>query len=132
MLLGAMQRNSIVWHQGGGCTNKVGRAAGWRGQCQARHLQHADLAHRCPGGGYTKHNVARCWAAETAVLVDQPIAEELPHNAYYEYYAPGYRCATPDQDAVLLAMECKCLVCAVHLCCAPAELLREHAACSSR
>ena len=72
--------------------------------------QPADLVHRCSGGGYTKHNVARCWAAETAVLVDQPIAEELPHNAYYEYYAPGYRCATPEQDAVLLARKCKRLL----------------------
>ena len=43
------------------------------------------------GGGYTKHNVARCWTAETAVLLDQPIAEELPPNDYYEYYAPDYR-----------------------------------------
>ena len=45
----------------------------------------------CAGGGYTKHNVARCWTAETAVLLDQQIAEELPPNDYYDYYAPDYR-----------------------------------------
>ncbi len=43
------------------------------------------------GGGYTKNNVARCWTAETAVLVDQSIADELPPNDYYEYFAPDYR-----------------------------------------
>ncbi|CAL8463701.1 g3235 [Coccomyxa elongata] len=43
------------------------------------------------GGGYTKNNVARCWTAETAVLVDQNIADELPPNDYYEYFAPDYR-----------------------------------------
>lgn len=46
------------------------------------------------GGGYTKHNVARCWTAETAVLLDQHIAEELPPNDYYDYYAPDYRHVT--------------------------------------
>ncbi len=25
------------------------------------------------GGGYTKHNVARCWAFETAVLLDTKV-----------------------------------------------------------
>ena len=56
------------------------------------------------GGGYTKHNVARCWTAETAVLVDQPIAEELPPNDYYEYYAPDYRRAraVPGLEASLV------------------------------
>ncbi|EIE27745.1 class I RPD3 type histone deacetylase protein [Coccomyxa subellipsoidea C-169] len=43
------------------------------------------------GGGYTKNNVSRCWTAETAVLVDQNIADDLPPNDYYEYYAPDYR-----------------------------------------
>lgn len=43
------------------------------------------------GGGYTIRNVARCWAYETAVLLDQPdIPNEIPFNDYYEYYAPDY------------------------------------------
>mmetsp|Transcript_13151 Transcript_13151/g.15961 ORF Transcript_13151/g.15961 Transcript_13151/m.15961 type:complete len:159 (-) Transcript_13151:664-1140(-) len=44
------------------------------------------------GGGYTINNVARCWAYETAVLVDkEDIANEVPvEDAYHEYYAPNY------------------------------------------
>ena len=43
------------------------------------------------GGGYTIRNVARCWAYETAVLVDKPnISNDIPYNDYYEYYAPNY------------------------------------------
>ncbi len=46
---------------------------------------------RLAGGGYTKQNVARCWAAETALLVDQEISADLPSNDYYEYFAPDFR-----------------------------------------
>ena len=43
------------------------------------------------GGGYTIRNVARCWAYETAVLLDRPdVSNEIPFNDYYEYYAPDY------------------------------------------
>lgn len=42
------------------------------------------------GGGYTKHNVARCWAHETAILVGKRLPNELPPNDYREYYAPDY------------------------------------------
>src|SRR5688500_15294461 len=38
------------------------------------------------GGGYTVRNVARCWAYETGVLLDEKMADELPLNDYYEYY----------------------------------------------
>ena len=40
------------------------------------------------GGGYTMRNVARCWAYETAVLVNQHdnIEDKLPYNDYYEYF----------------------------------------------
>lgn len=43
------------------------------------------------GGGYTMRNVARCWAYETSVLVDKPVANELPYNSYFEYYGPDYQ-----------------------------------------
>jgi histone deacetylase 1/2 len=37
------------------------------------------------GGGYTIRNVARCWAYETAVLLDQPdISNDIPFNDYFE------------------------------------------------
>ncbi|WIA14112.1 hypothetical protein OEZ85_002657 [Tetradesmus obliquus] len=42
------------------------------------------------GGGYTKHNVARCWTYETALLVDQNVSEVLPETHYHEYFAPDY------------------------------------------
>jgi histone deacetylase 1/2 len=43
------------------------------------------------GGGYTIRNVARCWAYETAVLLDQPdVSNDIPFNDYYEYYAPDF------------------------------------------
>ena len=36
------------------------------------------------GGGYTKHNVARCWAYETALLVGRPdISRDLPMTDYH-------------------------------------------------
>lgn len=48
------------------------------------------------GGGYTKNNVARCWAYETAVLTgrDRELSDDIPPNAYYEYYAPHYTLKT--------------------------------------
>lgn len=43
------------------------------------------------GGGYTIRNVSRCWAFETATLLDrEDIPNEIPYNDYYEYYAPDY------------------------------------------
>ena len=32
------------------------------------------------GGGYTKRNVARCWTAETAVILEEEISNEIPYN----------------------------------------------------
>ena len=43
------------------------------------------------GGGYTVRNVARCWAYETAVLLDQEVDDELPYNDYLGYYGPDYK-----------------------------------------
>eukprot|EP00559_Dactyliosolen_fragilissimus_P002426 CAMPEP_0184862994 /NCGR_PEP_ID=MMETSP0580-20130426/8191_1 /TAXON_ID=1118495 /ORGANISM="Dactyliosolen fragilissimus" /LENGTH=447 /DNA_ID=CAMNT_0027361023 /DNA_START=59 /DNA_END=1402 /DNA_ORIENTATION=+ len=42
------------------------------------------------GGGYTIRNVARCWAYETAVLLEEEVPNEIPHNDYFEYYAPDF------------------------------------------
>ncbi|VEU39011.1 unnamed protein product [Pseudo-nitzschia multistriata] len=42
------------------------------------------------GGGYTIRNVARCWAYETSVLLEEPIDNNIPFNDYYEYYAPDF------------------------------------------
>jgi len=42
------------------------------------------------GGGYTKTNVSRCWANETATLLGRNLAEDIPpHEHYYDYYADG-------------------------------------------
>lgn len=45
------------------------------------------------GGGYTIKNVARCWAYETALCLDQTgtMDNEIPQNDYYEYYGPDYK-----------------------------------------
>lgn len=43
------------------------------------------------GGGYTVRNVARCWTYETSVLLNTPIANEIPYNDFFEYYAPDFK-----------------------------------------
>uniref|UniRef100_A0A2K5PPR7 Histone deacetylase 1 n=1 Tax=Cebus imitator TaxID=2715852 RepID=A0A2K5PPR7_CEBIM len=43
------------------------------------------------GGGYTIHNVARCWMHETAVALDTEIPNELPYNDYFEYFGPDFK-----------------------------------------
>lgn len=43
------------------------------------------------GGGYTVRNVARCWTYETSVLLGVPLANELPYNDFFEYYAPDFK-----------------------------------------
>lgn len=42
------------------------------------------------GGGYTIKNVARCWAYETSIIVEQPVSNSIPQNDYIEWYAPSY------------------------------------------
>jgi len=42
------------------------------------------------GGGYTVRNVARCWAYETGILLEEKMSDELPYNDYYEYYGPDF------------------------------------------
>lgn len=42
------------------------------------------------GGGYTLRNVARCWTYETSLCVDEQITNELPMNAYLEYFKPDF------------------------------------------
>ncbi|KAH7718911.1 histone deacetylase 3 (HD3) [Aphelenchoides avenae] len=46
------------------------------------------------GGGYTLRNVARCWANETAVLVDKrdEISNEIPDGTdeFLEFFAPEF------------------------------------------
>lgn len=47
------------------------------------------------GGGYTIHNVSRCWAYETSVLVGADVPNELPHTPYDAYFAPDYKLHAP-------------------------------------
>lgn len=47
------------------------------------------------GGGYTLRNVPRCWTYETSVLMGEEIKDELPFNAYFEYFGPDYRLNLP-------------------------------------
>ncbi|OLY83889.1 Histone deacetylase clr6 [Smittium mucronatum] len=50
------------------------------------------------GGGYTIRNVARTWAFETSVLLDQEISRTLPFNDYYEFYGPEYVLDVPKSN----------------------------------
>ena len=45
------------------------------------------------GGGYTINNVARCWAFETAVLVDedQSVSDTIPMHEYSGFYEPEHQ-----------------------------------------
>ena len=42
------------------------------------------------GGGYTVHNVSRCWTYETSVLVGAQVSNELPQTASDAWFAPDY------------------------------------------
>lgn len=50
------------------------------------------------GGGYTMRNVARTWAFETGILLNEQLSPQLPYNDYYEvsfqplHYLTGLRC----------------------------------------
>jgi histone deacetylase 1/2 len=47
------------------------------------------------GGGYTLRNVPRCWTYETAVVVGEPVKDDLPFNDYYDYFGPDYSLHLP-------------------------------------
>ncbi|KAL3896704.1 MAG: hypothetical protein SGPRY_013210, partial [Prymnesium sp.] len=47
------------------------------------------------GGGYTIRNVSRCWAYETARLLDQHISDNVPWHEYMDYYGPDYKLHVP-------------------------------------
>lgn len=42
------------------------------------------------GGGYTIRNVSRCWAYETALICGAELPDEIPLNAFFEYYSPDF------------------------------------------
>lgn len=42
------------------------------------------------GGGYTIHNVSRCWTYETSVLLGLQIPNELPRGPFFSYFYPDF------------------------------------------
>ena len=55
------------------------------------------------GGGYTKTNVARAWAYETAVLCEADHVNaysSLPRNDYFEYFSPNYTISINQNPAI--------------------------------
>lgn len=43
------------------------------------------------GGGYTIHNVSRCWAYETGVMCGEEAPEHIPEdNPFYHHFSPDY------------------------------------------
>jgi histone deacetylase 1/2 len=51
------------------------------------------------GGGYNIRSVARCWAYETAVLLDTEIDDTIPYNDYWQYYEPDHKLHFPKTAA---------------------------------
>ena len=47
------------------------------------------------GGGYTIRNVSRCWAYETATLVNQQISDNVPFHEFRDYYSPDFKLHVP-------------------------------------
>jgi histone deacetylase 1/2 len=43
------------------------------------------------GGGYTIKNVARCWAYETGICLNQELDDNIPMNDFYEFYGGDYK-----------------------------------------
>uniref|UniRef100_T1J382 Histone deacetylase n=1 Tax=Strigamia maritima TaxID=126957 RepID=T1J382_STRMM len=43
------------------------------------------------GGGYSIHNVARCWTYETAIALGVDIPDELPANAFIGFFDPDFK-----------------------------------------
>ncbi|KRZ86366.1 Histone deacetylase 1, partial [Trichinella sp. T8] len=53
------------------------------------------------GGGYSLHNVARCWTYETSIALDVPISNDLPFHEYYNFYSPSFKLHLPSAKNVL-------------------------------
>mmetsp|Transcript_14673 Transcript_14673/g.34924 ORF Transcript_14673/g.34924 Transcript_14673/m.34924 type:complete len:422 (-) Transcript_14673:206-1471(-) len=71
-----------------GCFNLTVRG---HGECVKNVLSYNLPTLILGGGGYTIRNVARCWAYETAVVLEKELADDLPPNDYYEYFVPDWK-----------------------------------------
>jgi hypothetical protein len=54
------------------------------------------------GGGYNIRNVSRCWAYETAVVLDQQVSNNIPLNDFFHYYGPDFKLHLTPSDAANL------------------------------
>lgn len=69
------------------------------------------------GGGYTIKNVARCWAYETGICLDQELDDDLPLTDYYEllgqdkklHIEPKPNLANDNTKEYLEFIQAKCL-----------------------
>ncbi|KAL3875404.1 hypothetical protein ACJMK2_033352 [Sinanodonta woodiana] len=43
------------------------------------------------GVGYTTKNMACCWTYETAVVLGEELANQLPYNDYFKFYGPDFQ-----------------------------------------
>lgn len=50
------------------------------------------------GGGYNIRSVARCWAYETALLLDTQIDDTIPFNDYWQYFEPDHKLHFPKTE----------------------------------
>lgn len=52
------------------------------------------------GGGYNIRSVARCWAYETALLLDAAIDDTIPFNDYWQYFEPDHKLHFPKNSEI--------------------------------
>lgn len=51
------------------------------------------------GGGYNIRSVARCWAYETATLLETELDDVIPYNDYWQYFEPDHKLHFPKSPA---------------------------------
>ena len=55
----------------------------------------------------------RCWAYETAVLLDchREMSDEIPYNDYFDYYTPDYKVLFCSSSFLFFFVSSICLLC---------------------
>jgi histone deacetylase 1/2 len=52
------------------------------------------------GGGYTIRNVARCWAADVATILNVDLPNTLPFTPHIHFYAPDFTLHIPASNMI--------------------------------
>ena len=85
-------RPSAIWMQCGADSLSEDIIGSFRvgtkghGECVRKVLSMKLPTVLCGGGGYKIENVARCWAYETSIALNEELPEKLPSNLYFQDY----------------------------------------------